>query len=492
MHPLSRAVFLLLPLLVACRDTTIPTDDDTASPPIPSIAVSGSALDPMLGTEGTLTVTALHGTTVRLTVADATGAPVRTLADGTAMVSQTAWDGRDDAGTLEPVGTYTVEADLLDLDGQVLTTATAPFYIVRVGVLAGQLGGDREPLIWHRGGDYWQEDATDATFELDAIDDGTAATPLPALWDDLEQPPDGHVGVTLPAAYPYDARPSLALTVSGDVGEAPVELTVSGWGATQQALPGDVPVFTRDAALGTGPGVVEESLTLTWSVDGAPIGTQTLPVRLYALLGPPTFTETGVPYAPWVAAIDPALRAIQGVEPTDEAVLSALTEWIYRDLGLSYDTRYGMSAYTAYAGRGYDHGEFDFTSFLSRANGTVINCSDCASILEGYADMIGANLEYTIILQNFDLNFIKAIGGTDYTRCPFGPSGCGFSYHAVTTPDDAGTIYDATLALDGDDDPGSGPFTELLVQHIDADEYLDRLVMDGTVSYEHTQKETIR
>lgn len=486
-----RRVLLPLPLLVACHGRSIPLDD-TGGPPAPSIEVSPSALDPMLGTEGALTVTAAHGATVRLSVLDPAGAVIRTLADGTTMVSQSAWDGRDDAGALEPVGTYTAQAELLDVNGDVLESAAAPFYLVRVGVQAGELGGDRVPLIWHRGGDYWLEDVTDPTFELAAIDDGVAAAPLPALWDDLDQPPESHVGVALPAAYPYDARPNLALTVAGEVGEAPVELTVVGWGATQTALPGDIPVYTRDAALAAGPGVVEETVTLAWSVDGVPIGTQSMPLRAYALLGEPSFAESGVPYAPWVAAIDPALRAIGGVEATDDAVLSALTEWIYRDLGLTYDTRYGASAYTSYAGRGYDHGQFDFTSFLARANGSVINCSDCASILEGYADMLGADLKYTIILQNFDLNFIKAIGGADYTRCPFGPSGCGFSYHAVTTPDDAVTIYDATLALDGDDDPGSAPYTELLVQRIDADEYVDRLVMDGNVTYEHTQKETIR
>jgi hypothetical protein len=90
------------------------------------------------------------------------------------------------------------------------------------------------------------------------------------------------------------------------------------------------------------------------------------------------------------------------------------------------------------------------------------------------------------------LNFIKSIGATDYTHCPFGSQGCGFSYHAVTTPDDAETIYDATLALDGDDDPGAAPFTELLVQTIDGQEYLDRLVMSGNASYMHTQKEYLR
>ena len=73
-----------------------------------------------------------------------------------------------------------------------------------------------------------------------------------------------------------------------------------------------------------------------------------------------------------------------------------------------------------------------------------------------------------------------------------GSGGCGFSYHAVTTPDDADTIYDATLALDGDGDPSGYPAEELLVQAISGDEYLDLLVESGNPRYRYTQKETIQ
>ena len=405
----------LLTLTLGCQPKGIPLGDDTgpgAYPATPAVTVTGGALDPLLGTELVVATTSAHGSTVRLTVLDAAGSVVRTLADGTAMVETVPWDGHDDAGTPEPVGTYTVEAELLDADGAVLTTASADAWIVRVGVLSGTLGGDRIPLIWHIGdgpGHYWEEDAAGTTFEISAIDDGATATALPSTWDDLDTAPASHVDSSLPAAFPFDAVPTLALLAAGDYGEAPVELQVSGWGAPQLVNSGDTPVFTRDAPLAAGPSVVEETLTLTWSVDGATVGVQTVPVRIYATLGEPGFEEVGAPYEPWVAAIDPALRAITGVEGTDEAVTSALTEWIYRDLGLAYDTQYGASAYTQYSGRGYNEAEFDFTGFLARRNGSTVNCSDCASILEAYADMVGADLSYTIILQNFDLNYIKAI-----------------------------------------------------------------------------------
>ncbi|MSP55261.1 MAG: hypothetical protein EXR69_06620 [Myxococcales bacterium] len=483
-------------------------DSGTPVTPLPAIHVTGGALDPLRGTECPLDVTAANGSTVRLTIADGAGTVLRTLADGTTMLDATSWDGRDAAGVLAPVGTYSVKAELLDLEGAVLASAASSFYIVRVGVIGGTLGGTlgdgpaRVPMIWHRGnnvpGNYWLEDGDDPTFQIEAIDDGSTATALPALWEDLDAPPETHVGWVLPAAYPYDATPSLGLEIDGAFGAAAVQLTVAGWGAAQNVAPGDLAQYTSDAQVATGPSVVEQDLTLSWTVDtgdgGAPVtvGTQTLPLRLYALLRAPEFEMEGLPYAPWVAAIDPALRALDGVEGTDDAVTAALTEWVYRDFGLAYDTQYGASAYTAYAGRGYNNAEFDFTGFLDRTNGSTVNCSDCASILEAYADMLGADLKYTIILRNYDLNYIKAIGGEDYTHCPFGAGGCGFSYHAVTTSNDAATIYDATLALDGDEDPGSGPFTELLVQNIDGAEYLERLVMSGTATYNFTQKESLR
>ena len=77
-------------------------------------------------------------------------------------------------------------------------------------------------------------------------------------------------------------------------------------------------------------------------------------------------------------------------------------------------------------------------------------------------------------------------------HCPFGkPWGCGFSYHAVTTLDDAATIWDATLALDGDKDPTSAPSTELMVHGIPGADYLYRLSPDDTY-FDNIDQGTLR
>ncbi|MDP2313175.1 MAG: FlgD immunoglobulin-like domain containing protein [Pseudomonadota bacterium] len=492
-------VFLLY--VLACSDGKITVGDDPPVEVEPALTVAGpAALDPLYGTPATFALSRTGGDTVSVTVLDATGAVVRTLADGSAWADTLAWDGRDDAGTALPMGRYTLHGDLA-AEGATVASSDTLVDLVRVGASAGTLGGDRIPLMWHQAGGagmYWDDGGDTATFTLAALDVDGVVTPIPAPWDDLDTRPEDLVGQNLPAAYAWDARPTLSLVVGGDVGSAVLTPAIDGWTLTAGTVaPGETVVLTADAPLATGPGVIEETLELRWMAarpDGgeALVGTQDLPLRVYALLGAPTFEETGAPYLPWVAVIDPALRAIGGVEATEVAVISALVAHIYFDLGLSYDTRWGASSYTQYDGNTFNDANFDLSSFLARSRGSVINCTDCASILEAFANMLGATLSYTILLPSFDLNYIKAIGGDRFDHCPFDSGGCGFSYHAVTTPDDGGTIYDATLALDGDADPGTYPGEELLVQAISGDEYLERLVDDGDVRYRYTQKETLQ
>jgi hypothetical protein len=202
------------------------------------------------------------------------------------------------------------------------------------------------------------------------------------------------------------------------------------------------------------------------------------------------FERTEPRYSPWVAAIDPALRAIDGTAPEHDAVVNALVEWVYTELDLEYDTQWGASYYTEYRQNDWERGHFQFEAFLERSYGSVVNCSDSASILSAYANMVGAHLNYVILLEDFALNFIQAIGGDSFTQCPFGPWGCGFSYHAMTTDDGGETIWDATLALDGDELPGSTPNTAMLVRAVPGAEYLWRLSPDSA-EYDHEAQVTI-
>jgi hypothetical protein len=479
------------------RDPDTAVDTDTAPPlPDPALALSGTvAFDPQLGGAGAWTLTHERGDGLRVEVVGGDGAVVRTLADGTALVESVTWDGRLEDGSAAPAATYTVRATLLEA-GEELLAGEAPVDVVRVGVTSGTFGGDRVALLWHFAGGprmYADDGGDSANFVLASIDENGAPASVPAIWEDLREPPEDVTGQNLPAAYAYDARPTLTLTVDGTLGGAALTAAIPGWTLTSGSVAaGGTLVFTKDEALATGPGVVEEPLTLTWLSGEEVAGTQEIPVRIYALYDVPAFSSDASPNLPWLEVIDPALRDIEGVEPTREAVLNALVSHIYEDLGLSYDTRWGASAYVSYTGGGYNGARLDLTQFLDRRRGSTVNCTDCAALLEAFANMIGADLQYTIILSNYDLNYILAIGGDEFTHCPFGGTGCGFSYHAVTTDDDAATIWDATLALDGDEDPSTSPSTLMMVHAVGGDEYLDRLVMSGRTYYDYTQDGSIQ
>jgi hypothetical protein len=515
----------MLFLLLACADDPrgnppdtddstppVTTGDDTGDseppppPPVYEVGVDGPAvIDPMLA-PAPLSFVFTHSVThggeqgfARVTVEDATGAVVRTLADGSAWVDGVEWDGTDQAG--EPVATGRYEIHLEELvDDEPVAEASHAVDAVRVGVVSGTLGGkERIPLTWHQAGGpgmYWTDGVTAPTFLLEGIDDPKTGEPasIPAPWSDTYTPPDDPLGQNMPCAFPWDAAPTLELTLGGDIGKATVDLAIEGWTLAEGTVaPGETVVFQKDEPLGTSLGVWEPTLQLAWTdLDGNAIGSRDLPLRVYLVLGPATFPEGGDEHQAWVAAIDAPLRVIAGVEPTAPAVTSALVDWIFRDLGLYYDIESGASAYTSYHGP-YTDPVFPMTGFLERNRGDIVNCSDCAGILNAYANMLGADLFYAHIFSGFDLNYIEAIGYTDFTHCPFGePWGCGFSYHAVTTLDDAATIWDATLALDGDEDPSSAPSKELMVHGISGEEYLFRLSPDEGVYYDSIGQGTLR
>ena len=49
---------------------------------------------------------------------------------------------------------------------------------------------------------------------------------------------------------------------------------------------------------------------------------------------------------------------------------------------------------------------------------------------------------------------------------------------SVVSPDDGGTIWDSSVALDGDDDPYEEPIDEIMPVAMDGDEYMWRLTYD--------------
>jgi hypothetical protein len=357
-------------------------------------------------------------------------------------------------------------------------------------------------------------DASDPAAAVDLeLDDGSPR-PLPDVWTDLKTPPtdaaaaDGveHETYNLPTAWVAGSIVELTAQLSSDVagtpgGGAPAasEVRIIAPEGTRLVGEGTFAAGGSVAARATAspvPAVGRYDWTLAWRFESRRPGGAWIPVpgslttvhRLYGVVGLPLFKLTGVPHRAWVEVLDSIAGWVGGATADPMEVAGHIVEGIYYELGLRYDNVRGASAYTEYLD-GWNDGVFYIVAFQRRDFGSTINCSDAASILSSYANMIGIDLRYHILehawADGFDLNYIQAIGFTAFDETPFVGGGGSFGYHAVTGPVD-GTIYDATLALDGDGTPTAPPFTLLLAEGLSAHDYLFDLSSDWADVVIHT------
>ena len=503
----KRFAMAMVITIAGCQGGTLNLthDDDTAAtattgpittpdpPADPAVQVTATeAFDPIRGAPLWITARADDDAqNLDLVLLDASGAVVARAEPGETEASL-GWNGRLADDSWAPAGPYTWQATRHGDGGELVERGQVN--LVRCGVEAVYVEGDggvtASRIALYYNGPGVLQDLADPISWVDSIED-TEGYPieLPEVSDNLTTPINGSAQ---PFAATWDSRPIVSLVIGDSLafdgtGLQGVDIDVAVEGYTVLSgtpiAPGQAVTLQADEPLSPEVGVYDFHLDVAFmDPDGVPLASQSVPMRAYAMLAPPTFDQDGDRYAPWLAAIDPALRALHGTPAEHDAVVDELVRWIFDDLGLEYDTNWGASAYTAYPG-GWEDGTFNMSSFLTRQFGNVVNCSDCAGILTNYSNMLGASLAYVIILPSFELNYILAIGGADFTSCPFGGGGCGFSYHAVTTDDGGETIWDATLAIDGDGDPGSLPATEQLVQTLDGEAYLDAIVRAGNPGY---------
>jgi hypothetical protein len=204
--------------------------------------------------------------------------------------------------------------------------------------------------------------------------------------------------------------------------------------------------------------------------------------RIYVVLAMPTAPWQQQPYdlsntqLPWAMALDKACNwAVLKSDPV--AAAGAITLAI-NDLGpsrLAYDC----------PGGGVTHYGGDISALLDRiaggpGRGQYVNCSDCATFVSTFANLVGCDLWQSEMGWGFMLNPGLAIGSSTWEPTFI----TGFSYHEVAWTggcDRPDHVYDACLKLDADADPTSPPHSAF--QPIDltfgspgSGEYLDRLV----------------
>jgi len=451
-----------------------------------------------------------------------------TLADDLCTAS---WNGLDGSGGWVAPGQVTATAFLFEEGGEggdPLAQGEAVLEVVRLGIGAIQMSGSssdaRVALLWGEtdgeAAGYYEVPVTDAPWRIgpDASEDAAAVdldladgTPrqLPTPWTDLKSPPldassaDGveHDTFNLPTAWVAGSAVQLSATMSasaagveGGGGPVDVEIRVVPPAGTE-AVGADA--FSHGAVVNVQtlatpvPAVGLYDLELVWSFEvrrpeGAwmPIpGGVTTAHNLYGVVGQPTLGYTTMPYRAWVEVVDAVAGWVDGASADPIEVGSRITEGVFDTTGLAYDVNYGACTYTDYLWGSWTNGVFDIVGFQRRDKGDVVNCSDCAGILSTYANMVGVDLTYHILTNGssgFDLNYIMAIGYTVFDETPFADGGGGFNYHAVTGPSD-GTIYDATLKLDGDGTPTAAPFTEIYAEAMAEADYLFDLSSDWNV-----------
>lgn len=189
--------------------------------------------------------------------------------------------------------------------------------------------------------------------------------------------------------------------------------------------------------------------------------------RIYTVLEVPSAPWQQAPYAvgnsqlPWTEVLDYACTWASGAGDA-VAAAAGVTRGVY-DLGpgvITYDCPGGGSSH-------YSSGGFDCTAFLERlaggtGNGYYVNCSDCATFVSSFANILGCDLWQSQMGWFFALNPLLGIGSNVWQPA------CGwasFSYHEVAWTGACGAgdkVFDSCLQVDSDANPSAAPHTALL------------------------------
>lgn len=466
--------------------------DDTAAAATPTLAFpAGRVIDPKLDGAALSVEASGCDATVVLTGASQT----RTLASAT-------WDGRDDAGVPFDPGPVTVTARC---DG----VATAELHVVRlapveIDFVAGA-SGDIVPLAYHklsvaRRGVTPLEGAEYRAAPADALAaaDDDAGAPRPAVppWTDAAVPPWGAgdadaTAFNVPAAYAAGAAPRIEVrtadrAVSARSG-APVdafgigapEVRVSVAGTTANWRPDTTLTLDLPAVEGT---LGRETRTLAWTWEArdgdtwVPIpGTFETTHTLWRTAGPAQLRdgeELGfAPAIAWIGVLAELEGPLTGVAPEPGPVLDAIRDHVNEGDWIIYDPN--DASYSSYEGR-YIYWEYAWSEvgeWLDRDDGIRLYCHSLSCLFSVLAGHVGVYAPQQVLGVNFRTNLTRAAGTTDWLAWSF-------NSHSVVSPDDGLTIWDASISLDGDGDPGSAPVTEVAPKGLTFEEYTSLLTDD--------------
>lgn len=174
--------------------------------------------------------------------------------------------------------------------------------------------------------------------------------------------------------------------------------------------------------------------------------------RIYPLLSKPgapwvNSTNFNNTQLPWTEVLDVTSDWAAGAT-TPAEVKEMITTEVYA-LGetprptIKYDTRNGATNYA--------YPDFRCTEFLERLAGQAglgsnVNCTDCATIVSSFTNILGCDLWQAVMGIDFELRTLRAVG-TNVWAVPFQGE---FAYHEVAWEDPCDTsarLYDGCLEL---------------------------------------------
>lgn len=521
----------LLLFAIGCPDSKLSSDldgsvdpdegFDTAEPSTPEILINpslpaGRVFDPKLsGFDGIEVAWSIEGASgpcsTVLTITNGIGQQYTLTTDDTEAV----WDGRDDNSVYFDTGPASLLWDV-NCGTDATATAESEVHIIRLGMAlvdlrntddsAGNIGlAFHKRSLFERGvsaigerPEYWQSGADVLGSNLDH-DNGEPRMPV-TLWADPDVPPwvdaeaDQH---NVPTGFIAGS----AIAVHAQLGSVAVSaarhVTLSPWGPNANLVPqvrmlvNDTPI---DAVMGPGGTMTtvigpaqatmgKEVRTITWSFESKvsddswmaiPGQIQTEHV-VYTLAGEPALldgtSEGKAPPIPWVGILDDTATVMEGVPATDAGVLDALRDYLFEHEYIIYDP--GVGSYTDFEGPYiyWDNITAQLTPFLDRTAGLRLYCHSMSCTLSALAGNHGVYAEQLVLGVNFDTNLTRAAGTDSWNRWSF-------NSHSVVSPDDGATIWDSSIAVDGDDDPYNHPVVETMPRGMAGEEYLWRLTYD--------------
>lgn len=477
---------MILLLVLACPPATTEGTPDAGPEvfPTPVLAFNTRVLDPTLDdAELRVDIEVAEGEDCDVELALYRGDQLLAEGSGTPWT----WDGRLADGSPSPVGPLTLYVHAACADGSSATTVEE-LAIVRLAPASVDIGAldpaSDQPLAFHKA-DLWTAAVQRVEGPEYGWQDGVLEADAPVLepWTNPDSPPTEGESANLPAGLVAGAIPVADWVAASET------TTSRAWpdGVTVELLTPSAGPWTEGraeldalpATLGRG----EVEIAWTWAAclgEGCtpvPVpGSRTTRHLVYRLYGPSALRvgeEAGQgDGTPWIGALADSVDVLEGLPADDaEGAMDALRDRVHLDPWLLYDP--SDRSYSDYDGTYiyWESIESDLSAWLDRRKGLSLYCHSVSCLLSVLGNHWGLPAEQIVLGVGFQTNLTRAAGTEDWLSWSF-------NSHSVATLDDQALVWDASIDLDGDEDPGSLPATTLSPASMPLEDYLRGLTDD--------------